>query len=322
MRTPGTPRDNLLPRASSEFRAVVTKASRTAEEALYSSPGLQQAVLQDRHEGAGAQQRDGALQSSTESSAEGIAALHRVTLAVRVICQVRGRLHHLGSDPSRAGRPHTGHRWPDRRSHQPRTLQARYASWACHCFTSEHRPPTPQRRRLGQAKRSEELDGTAANQWQPAQVAIKPGGTVTFRTAGGQTHPVGPARRRPGQAVRRLQLPAPHLTKLGDACTVRFPKAGTYPFFRQVHHAHGMKGVITVGSGGGSGPTTTAATAAGSNVAPVTTPKAAAPPRPAKRPSTRRAGAVRPWCPARAGAARPLRARHPVSTAQSASNRT
>jgi hypothetical protein len=35
-----------------------------------------------------------------------------------------------------------------------------------------------------------------------------------------------------------------------------------------------MKGVITVGSGGGSGPTTTAANGAGSNVALVTTPKA------------------------------------------------
>jgi len=38
-----------------------------------------------------------------------------------------------------------------------------------------------------------------------------------------------------------------------------------------------MKGVITVGSGGGSGPTTTAASGAGSNVALVTTPKAAVP---------------------------------------------
>jgi hypothetical protein len=34
---------------------------------------------------------------------------------------------------------------------------------------------------------------------------------------------------------------------------VRFPKAGAYPFFCQVHYAQGMKGVITVGSGGGSG---------------------------------------------------------------------
>ena len=38
-----------------------------------------------------------------------------------------------------------------------------------------------------------------------------------------------------------------------------------------------MKGVITVGSGGGSGPTTTAASGAGSNVGLVTTPKAAVP---------------------------------------------
>jgi plastocyanin len=51
---------------------------------------------------------------------------------------------------------------------------------------------------LGQAKRSEEIDGTAANQWQPAQVAIKPGGTVTFRIAGGQTSPVGSGQAPPG----------------------------------------------------------------------------------------------------------------------------
>lgn len=39
LRTAGTPRDNLLPRASSEFRAVVTKGSGAAEKALHSSPG-------------------------------------------------------------------------------------------------------------------------------------------------------------------------------------------------------------------------------------------------------------------------------------------
>jgi hypothetical protein len=53
-----------------------------------------------------------------------------------------------------------------------------------------------------------------------------------------------------------------------------------------------MTGVLTVGSGRGSGPTTTT-TGAGSNVALVTTPKAAVPPRPASRPSTGPAGAVR-----------------------------
>jgi hypothetical protein len=67
------------------------------------------------------------------------------------------------------------------------------------------------------------------------------------------------------------------MTKVGDACMVKFPKTGASPFFCQVHHAQGMEGVITVGSGGGSGPTTTAACAAGSNVALVTTPKAAVP---------------------------------------------
>ncbi|HZD68273.1 MAG TPA: hypothetical protein VFA45_04915 [Actinomycetes bacterium] len=45
MRTPGTARDNLLPRASSEFRAVVTKGSRTAGKALDSSRAMQEAVL-------------------------------------------------------------------------------------------------------------------------------------------------------------------------------------------------------------------------------------------------------------------------------------
>jgi hypothetical protein len=50
---------------------------------------------------------------------------------------------------------------------------------------------------LGQAKRSEEIAWHPANQWQPAQVAIKPGGTVRFRIAGGQTHPVGSGQAPP-----------------------------------------------------------------------------------------------------------------------------
>jgi hypothetical protein len=74
---------------------MVTNGSGTAETALYSSRGMHEAV-QDRHEGSGARQRDGELQSSTESSPEGIAGLHGVTLAVRVICQVRGRRPHRG----------------------------------------------------------------------------------------------------------------------------------------------------------------------------------------------------------------------------------
>jgi len=51
---------------------------------------------------------------------------------------------------------------------------------------------------LGQAKRSEEIDGIAANHGRPALVALKPGGTVTFRIAGGQPHPVGSGQAPPG----------------------------------------------------------------------------------------------------------------------------
>jgi hypothetical protein len=158
LRTAGTPWDNLPPRASSELRAVVTKGSRTAETALYSSPGMQEAV-QDGHEGSGAQQRDGALQSNTESSPEGIADLHRVTLAARVICQMRGRLHHLGSDPSHVGRPYTGRRWPDRRSRQLRPSGHDTPSGLAVASRRYHWPPAPRRRwaRPGQAQRGDRM---------------------------------------------------------------------------------------------------------------------------------------------------------------------
>jgi hypothetical protein len=182
----------------------------------------------------------GALQSSTESSAEGIADLHRVTLAVWVICQVRGRLHHLGPDPSRAGRrlTHTGRRWPDRRSRQPRPSRHDTPSGLPLLHVG---PPAsgssaaPPSARPTAARRS---TGTAANQWQLAQVANQAGrnGDVQDRR-----WPDPPGRVRPGaargQAVRRLQVPTPHMTKVGDACTVRFPKASAYPFFCRVRYA-------------------------------------------------------------------------------------
>jgi hypothetical protein len=127
LRTAGTPRDNLLPRASSALKAVVTNGSRTAEKTLHSSQGLQEAV-QDRHEGSGAQQRDGESQRRTEPSPEGTAALHRVTLAVPVICQVRGRPHQLGRTPlTLKGHTHAiAGQTVD--PVNPLTLQARYAS--------------------------------------------------------------------------------------------------------------------------------------------------------------------------------------------------
>ena len=75
-------------------------------------------------------------------------------------------------------------------------------------------------------------------------------------------------------------MPAPHITKVGDSCTVTFPEGRHLSVLLRSSarcYAQGMKGVITVGSGGGSGPTTTAASGAGSNVALITTPKAAVP---------------------------------------------
>jgi hypothetical protein len=157
LRTPGTPRDNLFPRASSEFRAVVTKGSRTAETALYSSRGMQEAV-QDRHEGSGAQQRDGELQSSTESSREGIADLHRVMLAVRVICQVRGPTTPSGVGPFS--------RWKATPTHviagqtvdpvNPQPSRHDTPSGLATASRRYHRPPAPRRRpRPGQAQRGD-----------------------------------------------------------------------------------------------------------------------------------------------------------------------
>jgi plastocyanin len=130
-----------------------------------------------------------------------------------------------------------------------------------------------------QAKSSAEIDGTAANKWQPSTVTIKPGGTVTFKVAGGATHPVGSGTAPPGdKKFDASDCTLAHMTKVGDSCTVKFPKAGTYPFFCEVHYALGMTGTITVGSGGGSGGG--AATTTSGGVPVVTSPSAAPPPPP------------------------------------------
>jgi plastocyanin len=142
---------------------------------------------------------------------------------------------------------------------------------------------------VAQAKGSAQIDGTAANQWVPATVAIKPGGTVTFRVAGGQTHPVGSGATPPARDKRFDDSncqPPQHMAKPGATCTVRFPKAGTYPFFCEVHYSLGMRGVVTVGSGGPTA-STTATTAGG---APVVAAPSAAPPPPPGHPAIYWAG--------------------------------
>jgi plastocyanin len=124
------------------------------------------------------------------------------------------------------------------------------------------------------------VDGTAANKWEPANVSVRPGGTVTFRVASGATHPVVSGDGSNPQGDNRFDdsgCGLAQMTKVGDSCQVKFPKAGTYPYFCQVHVTLGMKGVVTVGASAGGATTTTAAggEVGGSVVEP---PSAAAPP--------------------------------------------
>jgi plastocyanin len=122
------------------------------------------------------------------------------------------------------------------------------------------------------------IDGTAQDRWQPADVTIKPGGTVTFRITGGATHPVVSGDGSNLQGDNRFDdsgCTLAHMTKVGDSCQVKFPKAGTFPYFCQVHVSLGMKGVVQVGAAAGGATTTTAGGAAGGVVEP---PSAAAPP--------------------------------------------
>ena len=130
------------------------------------------------------------------------------------------------------------------------------------------------------AQATAEVDGTAANKWEPANVAVRPGGTVTFKVTGGVTHPVVSGDGSNAQGDDRFDASdctLDKMTKVGDSCQVKFPKAGAYPYFCQVHVALGMKGVVTVGASAGGATTTTAAggEVGGSVVEP---PSAASPP--------------------------------------------
>ena len=130
------------------------------------------------------------------------------------------------------------------------------------------------------AQATAEVDGTAENKWDPANANVKPGGTVTFEVAGGATHPVVSGDGSNAQGDDRFDASdcgLEQMSKVGDSCQVKFPKAGTYPYFCQVHVSLGMKGVVTVGASAGGATTTTAAggEVGGSVVEP---PSAAAPP--------------------------------------------
>ncbi|HSK35571.1 MAG TPA: plastocyanin/azurin family copper-binding protein [Actinomycetota bacterium] len=132
-----------------------------------------------------------------------------------------------------------------------------------------------------QAAREEvTIEGTAANKWEPANATVRPGGTVTFTITGGVTHPVLSGDGSDLEGDDRFDASdcgLQQMAKVGDSCEVEFPRAGTYPYFCQVHVTQGMKGVITVGNQAGGATTTTAAggEVGGSVVEP---PSAAAPP--------------------------------------------
>jgi plastocyanin len=130
-----------------------------------------------------------------------------------------------------------------------------------------------------QAQSSATIDGTAALKWEPANVTIKPGGTVTFKVSGGPPHPVksGDGSNLEGDdKFDSSGCGLDKMSKVGASCQVKFPKAGTYPYFCEVHVSLGMKGVIQVGASAGGATTTTGAAEAGGGV--VEPPSAASPP--------------------------------------------
>jgi plastocyanin len=121
-------------------------------------------------------------------------------------------------------------------------------------------------RATAQSKNAE-VDGTAAFKWEPANVTVPVGGTVTFKISGGPPHPVGSGSAPPTDDKKfdTSKCQVPQMSKVGDSCKITFAKAGSYPFFCLVHYSQGMTGTITVGKGapaGGGTATTTASTGA------------------------------------------------------------
>jgi plastocyanin len=134
--------------------------------------------------------------------------------------------------------------------------------------------------RASAQSKNAEVDGTAALKWEPANVNVPVGGTVTFKISGGAPHPVKSGTPPSGDSsfdTSKCQIA--QMSTTGASCKVTFAKAGTYPFFCEVHYASGMTGTITVGkpSGGGTQATTTTG---GASV--VSTPSAASGTTPAK----------------------------------------
>jgi plastocyanin len=124
-----------------------------------------------------------------------------------------------------------------------------------------------------------EIDGTPQLKWQPANVTVVPDGTVTFRIVGATPHPVGSGSQPPNDDGKfdTAGCQADTLSGDGASCTVRFEKAGTYPYFCTLHYAAGMVGTITVGGGGAATPSPATATTSAGAAPLVTSPRAVTP---------------------------------------------
>jgi plastocyanin len=134
-----------------------------------------------------------------------------------------------------------------------------------------------------EAPKEATVEGTAANTWEPAQVTIQPGGTVTWRITGGVTHPVVSGDGSDLEGDDRFDdsdCGLQQMAAVGDSCQAEFPEEGTFPYFCQVHVQQGMKGTVQVGEAAGGGATTTTAGGAGGGV--VEPPSAASPPSPGR----------------------------------------
>jgi plastocyanin len=92
------------------------------------------------------------------------------------------------------------------------------------------------------------VDGTAELIWEPAELQIAPGDTVTFEISGGPPHPVAPAAGGPEFDASACGQDA--MSAEGDSCQITFEEEGTFPFICTVHESQGMTGTITVGEGG------------------------------------------------------------------------
>jgi plastocyanin len=140
--------------------------------------------------------------------------------------------------------------------------------------------------------RHADIDGTPQFTWQPASVTVAPGGTVTFKIVGPTPHPVGSGSAPPNDDGK-FDTSGCGIDQLGGdgaSCTVRFEKAGTYPFFCTLHFAAGMVGTITVGSGASSAAPTTATATTSAAAAPLVTAPGAVKPTASGRPAIYWAG--------------------------------